>query len=976
MKKIFALLAVGLFILPFSQKAVAQSEIWAAGYVSLEFVDYVPDGDNSTCNDSTLYHVELKFYRDYIPGGADLATSKNVLIRNLDLNIPFSAIPVDLYDDGVVDQFCLVGNPVQTEYGWYKTTTPIKLPRNDSWEFFYAGQYRSDENNNIFPGQTFSVRTTLNNLPCEDTIVNPNNSNDKRVNPPPTSSPEFLRPHPVLSFCSGIDKRYNYEFPAIDPDNANGMVDNLSYGFTNVTDGLLKKVTYDPMFPSFREPFPSKDKINLKSNGVLSFTPEDIFTSATSIKITETRTWNRIENVQGQNRLVSSSIPISTIQIDYRIIFDDDCDPFLPDFVGVDSVYNNQSGQYNLISNYNSTEDAYEFDCGTTLMTFQLSNPMYCNTLDKNDFRIGYSYGGTDSIFTVIDRVTYPNCTPEGEFDQITIELHDPIGPGEYNIFFRYGSNDSTTILNRCDFDLPIDSPWVKLYVNNNYTYEHPYTDTVYCDPANINKKLGHKGIKVPTGFITGNSYGYGKAFFTWRQNPLDPNSKIDTILPGDSEYRVRGGARKSIYDVWVEDDNNPNTKVTDVIWQVGAGLDFSIYDPFTGDTILERICYDTDNFLLTKYNNPPVEVPDYDLCPDDDWPLVDLDSMRLKHNARTEDYSWEAFSEFPLDRNKADIADSNKWTVVEVGKTSLQLPGAMVNRYNFFISNVPLEIQGWTCIESDTFIVVKETVEANIGNDSTICPGEQYVLRNDYDYLVPDSMTYEWYYNDELVVGNDTDTMMIDKRGEYKLVVNKSTMVGTYCVGKDSVYINVADSLYSPESACQEVTFENGVVKQTFGWSVVEGADGYEARAIDMAGNEGPWEEANGEYGIYHDVNGAQMTLQSRPYNNEVPEDAVCRYGPVSNIAQACEVIIKPTNVFTPNGDGVNDYLAFDLLELYPGSKLQVFNRWGKLIYEDDSYYNDWDGEDYPAGTYFYVLDINDESYGIFKGSFTIIRD
>src|SRR5690606_21657854 len=136
-----------------------------------------------------------------------------------------------------------------------------------------------------------------------------------------TSSPEFLRPHPVLSFCSGIDKRYNYEFPAVDPDNANGKVDNLSFGFTNVTDGLLQKVTYDPMFPNFNEPFPSEDKITLKPSGVLSFTPEDIFTSATSIKMTETRTWNRIENVQGQNRLVSSSIPISTIQIDYRIIF-------------------------------------------------------------------------------------------------------------------------------------------------------------------------------------------------------------------------------------------------------------------------------------------------------------------------------------------------------------------------------------------------------------------------------------------------------------------------------------------------------------------------------------------------------------------------------------------------------------------------------------------------------------------------------
>src|SRR5690554_4283471 len=230
MKKIFTLLTVGFFTLTFAQKAIAQSEIWAAGHVSLEFVGYTSDSDNNPCNDTTLYNVELQFYRDFIPGGDDLPNTKNVLIRNLDLNIPFSAVEVELYEDGQVDQFCLEGNPVQTEYGWYKTTSPIKLVRNDSWEFFYAGQFRSDENNNIFPGQTFSVRTTLNNVPCEEPITNPNNPNDVRTNPPPTSSPKFVRPHPVLSFCSGINKRYNYEIPAVDPDNENGRVDYLSYG--------------------------------------------------------------------------------------------------------------------------------------------------------------------------------------------------------------------------------------------------------------------------------------------------------------------------------------------------------------------------------------------------------------------------------------------------------------------------------------------------------------------------------------------------------------------------------------------------------------------------------------------------------------------------------------------------------------------------------------------------------------------------
>src|SRR5690606_22157255 len=130
------------------------------------------------------------------------------------------------------------------------------------------------------------------------------------------------------------------------------------YGFTNVTNGLLSKVTYEPLFPSFREPFPSSDKINLTQNtGVLSFTPSEIFTSITSIKISESRVWNRIENIQGQDRLVSSPIVVSSMQRDYRIIFDDDCNNRLPEFEGVVSEYNNQTGQYDWNSTYNSSED-------------------------------------------------------------------------------------------------------------------------------------------------------------------------------------------------------------------------------------------------------------------------------------------------------------------------------------------------------------------------------------------------------------------------------------------------------------------------------------------------------------------------------------------------------------------------------------------------------------------------------------------
>jgi gliding motility-associated-like protein len=61
-----------------------------------------------------------------------------------------------------------------------------------------------------------------------------------------------------------------------------------------------------------------------------------------------------------------------------------------------------------------------------------------------------------------------------------------------------------------------------------------------------------------------------------------------------------------------------------------------------------------------------------------------------------------------------------------------------------------------------------------------------------------------------------------------------------------------------------------------------------------------------------------------------------------------------------SPNGDGNNDY--FDL-EGQNVSKLQIFNRYGMVVYKKDNYTNQWygqddDGDELPDGTYYYVID------------------
>ena len=81
----------------------------------------------------------------------------------------------------------------------------------------------------------------------------------------------------------------------------------------------------------------------------------------------------------------------------------------------------------------------------------------------------------------------------------------------------------------------------------------------------------------------------------------------------------------------------------------------------------------------------------------------------------------------------------------------------------------------------------------------------------------------------------------------------------------------------------------------------------------------------------------------------------------------------------FSPNGDGVNDVLEILGLVLFPENHLIVFNRYGHVVLDRISYENDWRGASeaeltigqgsLPRGTYFYTLDLGDESVESLKG-------
>lgn len=82
--------------------------------------------------------------------------------------------------------------------------------------------------------------------------------------------------------------------------------------------------------------------------------------------------------------------------------------------------------------------------------------------------------------------------------------------------------------------------------------------------------------------------------------------------------------------------------------------------------------------------------------------------------------------------------------------------------------------------------------------------------------------------------------------------------------------------------------------------------------------------------------------------------------------------------NVFTPNGDGVNDFWNVKYLESYPNNKVDVYNRFGERVYSSIGYSVPWDGRyngSYlPPGTYYYIIDPKN-GREVIAGNVTIIR-
>lgn len=108
-------------------------------------------------------------------------------------------------------------------------------------------------------------------------------------------------------------------------------------------------------------------------------------------------------------------------------------------------------------------------------------------------------------------------------------------------------------------------------------------------------------------------------------------------------------------------------------------------------------------------------------------------------------------------------------------------------------------------------------------------------------------------------------------------------------------------------------------------------------------------------------------QNMQDDPVLQNLSEDAIDWTPPTK---------VEIPNVFTPNGDGINDRFVIKGIENCEKRQLEVRNQAGNIVFQSSRYENDWAGDNCPDGTYRYRFIFSNHNISqTLTGTVTILR-
>lgn len=245
-------------------------------------------------------------------------------------------------------------------------------------------------------------------------------------------------------------------------------------------------------------------------------------------------------------------------------------------------------------------------------------------------------------------------------------------------------------------------------------------------------------------------------------------------------------------------------------------------------------------------------------------------------------------------------------------------------------------------CVSSDDVVVTENGVTHLdfLSNNAEMCQGETYLVDAGDQWL---------YYN--WANGSNDQYFLTTSPGTFYVTVTDQGG----CRYSDSVVVTVLTpptlELGANMNICpsEVLTLDAGAGFDSYLWST-----GASTQTIDI--------NASGNYFV------------TVTYN-------ICTQSDVMNIGDDCPGRLFIPNVFSPNGDGLNDFFHVDYVNM-ESLNMRIYDRWGKFLYESNNKDFQWDGtyngNPLPEGSYYYttLFKYNDnENTEERRGTVLIIR-
>lgn len=291
----------------------------------------------------------------------------------------------------------------------------------------------------------------------------------------------------------------------------------------------------------------------------------------------------------------------------------------------------------------------------------------------------------------------------------------------------------------------------------------------------------------------------------------------------------------------------------------------------------------------------------------------------------------------------------------------------------------------GCTAESTVTVSLDNSLPRASAGKDTSTCNDEAPLIGN-----LPTGATGQWSNSTGITIemANLASTMAIGlKDGSNRFIWSLST---ADCPNYSRDTLNIVREV-APDAVNDRLdNFTATADKPTTTINVV-------ANDLKLSGTAGYVVTVPGQptLGVIDGVNGGSVTYRGLPGRSGADKFTylVCNKICVELCdSAAVSVQVNSDNTYqyaiptgiTPNGDGANDELRFEILEVQPeqykNNEIVIFNRWGDIVYRAKPYVNNWkgtnnSGQDLPTGTYYYVLRLDISNGVIIKGDITIVK-